>query len=437
MSIRDIFWLSYKDLKEKRLRTALTIMMVVIGVASIVALMSQTAGIGASIQTSLESLGPTSIVLTSTRGAGFTAADLSKLSSIPNTSAVIPILTGRGNILSGGQNVSVTIIGISSQDLQQVLGSVNFYQGGMYQDTITPSAVLGYDVAFPSSASGKQVASVGQPATLMITGQNGAALTLPIVGILQSYGASTMPTDTGVILSMPAAQLLLHRSSYNIIMVKASNTSTVNGAAQFITDIYGSSVSVTTTQQLLQTAASVIGSISLLFLIIAGISLIVAAIGIMNVMLISVFERTHEIGILKSIGFRRKDVMTLFLAESVIIGLAGGVIGVVAGSAAAYALPSFLTMGSHSSAATATSASSHGGFAGGGFGGGRFGGSSSFSGGAASSGNAAPSISFEPVISPIVIIAAILIAVSVSVLASIYPAWKASTIDPIRALRTE
>lgn len=446
MSIRDIFWLSYKDLKEKRLRTALTIMMVVIGVASIVALMSQTAGIGASIQTSLESLGPTSIILTSTRGAGFTAADLSKLSSIPNTSAVIPILTGRGNILSGGQNVSATIIGISSQDLQQVLGSVNFYQGGMYRDTITPSAVLGYDVAFPSSASGKQVASVGQPATLVLTGQSGATLSLPVVGILQSYGTSIMPIDTGIILSMPAAQLLLHRNSYNIIMVKASNASSVNGVAQFITDIYGSSVSVTTTQQLLQTAASIIGSISLLFLIIAGISLIVAAIGIMNVMLISVFERTHEIGILKSIGFKRRDVMMLFLSEALIIGLAGGLIGVAVGAGGAYAVPALTGSGAGGASAAPSSASS-GGFAvragsgGGGFGAGatngRFaGGQKSF--GTTPSGGASPaSLSFTPQVSVAVVLIAIFIAILVSVVSTLYPAWKASTIDPIKALRSE
>ncbi len=421
MSIRDIFWLSYKDLKEKRLRTALTIMMVVIGVASIVALMSQTAGIGASIQTSLESLGPTSIVLTSTRGAGFTAADLSKLSSIPNTSAVIPILTGRGNILSGGQNVSVTIIGISSQDLQRVLGSVNFYQGGMYRDTITPSAVLGYDVAFPSSASGKQVASVGQPATLMITGQNGAALTLPIVGILQSYGASTMPTDTGVILSMPAAQLLLHRNSYNIIMVKALNTSTVNGVAQFITDIYGSSVSVTTTQQLLQTAASVIGSISLLFIIIAGISLIVAAIGIMNVMLISVFERTHEIGILKSIGFKDSHILTIFLSQALLIGVMGGMLGILAGAGISYGLTALAHLAaSHPAAATQQPGAA---------------GIRAGAGGSQSQSSGLSNLSYEPVFDAGTIAIALIVAVVVSLIAGVYPAWRASKMQPIDALR--
>jgi putative ABC transport system permease protein len=263
-------------------------------------------------------------------------------------------------------------------------------------------------------------------------------VTLVPVGILDKYGTTSfISPDSSIFIPIQAAESLTNRYSYSELVVKASSTSTVNSVDTLLTDIYGSNARIISVQQLAETISSVTGTLGLLLAAIAGISLLVAGISILSIMMVSVAERTHEIGILKSIGFRRKDVMTLFLAESVVIGLAGGVIGVVAGSAAAYALPSFLTLGSHSSAAAATSASSHGGFAGGGFGGGGFGGSSGFSGNAASSGNATPSISFEPVISPIVIIAAILIAVSVSVLASIYPAWKASTIDPIRALRTE
>ncbi|MEM3260735.1 MAG: FtsX-like permease family protein, partial [Candidatus Micrarchaeaceae archaeon] len=119
-----------------------------------------------------------------------------------------------------------------------------------------------------------------------------------------------------------------------------------------------------------------------------------------------------------------------------IIGLFGGIIGIIAGSVAAYVLPGFLTLGAHSSTASSpavATAGSHSSFAGGGFAG-RPGG---FAGSAASSSTSASSISFTPVISPTVIIVAMLIAIVVSSLASMYPAWKASRISPIEALRTE
>ncbi|MEM3781451.1 MAG: FtsX-like permease family protein, partial [Candidatus Micrarchaeaceae archaeon] len=162
----------------------------------------------------------------------------------------------------------------------------------------------------------------------------------------------------------------------------------------------------------------------------AGISLLVAGISILSIMMISVTERTHEIGILKSIGFKKGDVMMLFLSEAVIIGLAGGVIGIAAGSAVSFALPSLLGVGSRASTSvTPTVASGH---VGGSF---YAGGPGAVAAGPSSS--SFSSLSFTPVISPTVIIASLAIAIIVSVVASIYPAWKASTIDPIAALRSE
>src|SRR5271155_609382 len=103
MKLQDILWLSYRDLSEKKVRTALTVIMVVIGVASIIALTSLTAGIGASISSALSSLGPTSIIISSTKASGFTVVDTGEISSLPNVSTVIPILTGSATFYSGNQ----------------------------------------------------------------------------------------------------------------------------------------------------------------------------------------------------------------------------------------------------------------------------------------------------------------------------------------------
>jgi putative ABC transport system permease protein len=433
MKLKDVLWLSYKDLNEKKIRTALTIVMVVIGVAAIVALTSLTAGISQSISSQLSSLGPTSIIVTSKSTTGFTIADSARLASLPNITSVTPILIGEANLYAGNQNTSVTIVGVTTQGLKQILGgNVSLYQGTIYQDSITPSALLGHSVAFPSSASGTQTVTVGQPATLKIGGRGGTTITVPIVGILQSHGGFIIPVDTAVFLPLPAAELILGRPSFSEMLVLAKNTSDVNSTAALITTIYGSSADVLTTSSLLSTAASITGDLGLLFGAIAGVSLLVAAIGIMNIMLIAVYERTHEIGIMKSVGFKNKHVMLIFLFQALIIGIVGGIIGIGLGAGASYGLSAVLSgvRSAPSSSGSAASSTRSGGF--GGSTAGRGGGSAALS---SSSSSSTSSLSFHPVFPISTIAYALLVAIIVSVAAGIYPAWRASQMEPIDALR--
>jgi putative ABC transport system permease protein len=442
MNLKDVLWLSYKDLNEKRIRTALTIVMVVIGVAAIVALTSVTAGISQSISSSLNALGPTSIIVSSSGTTGFTIADVARLEGLPNITSVTPLLIGSGVLYAGNHNSSVTIIGVTTQGLKQLLGgNVTFYQGAIYEDTVTPAAVVGHTVAFPTSAAGTQVITVGQAGTLKIGGgrTGGSTITVPIDGILPSHGGFIIPIDSAVFMSLPAAEIVLKRPSFNEMLVFASNTSTVNSTASLITTIYGSGARVTTTAQLLSTTSSIIGSISLLFTIIAGVSLLVAAIGIMNIMLIAVYERTHEIGILKSVGFKNRHILLIFLFQALIIGFIGGVLGIVVGAGTSYGLSTVLGGGGATSASTtsstgaaSTSGSFRSGSAGGGGGFSGSGGGSSFGGGSSST---TASISFKPVFPLSTIISAVLVAMIVSIVAGMSPAWRASKMEPIDALR--
>jgi putative ABC transport system permease protein len=432
MDIKDIFWLSYRDLNEKKVRTILTIVMVIIGIAAIVALTSFTAGINNSITTQLESLGPTAIIVSSGTSTGFTEADVSKMLSLPNVTSVTPLLTGSATLYAGNQNTSVTVIGVSTQGLRQLVGSnVTLYEGSLYQDTIAPDAVVGHSVAFPSSAAGQQTVTIGQSAVLKFGGRNSQTVTVPLLGILSAHGGSLIPVDTGVFVSVQAADVLLHRSSFNEMLVLASNLSSVNATSSLITTVYGSSARILTTSQLLSTASSIIGSITLLFAVIAGVSLLVAAIGIMNIMLMAVMERTHEIGIMKAIGFKSKHIMLVFLLQALIIGLVGGTAGIIVGATASYSLAA--VFGSGTSSTTTSSASGAGGFRGGGGFGGAGGGGTA--GGAVFAGGSSSSISFKPAFPLTTIAIALLIAVIVSVAAGLYPAWRASKMEPIDALR--
>ena len=420
-----------RDLIEKKSRTLLTVVMVVIGIAAIIALISQTQGISISIQKSLNSLGPTSIILMSTGSSGFSSAQADQILSLPNVSSVIPIIEGSANLVGPNQNSSVTVMGISSQGLAQLLGNVTLIQGSMYQDTISPSAVIGYDIAFPSSSAGKQNIFVGNSTTLEF---RNSKYTVPVVGILNAYGTSMVPVDSGVIMSLPAAQAILRKTSFNVMLIKAKNIPSVVGVSAAISDIYGTNVRIITTQQIASTASSIIGEITILFVVIASVSLLVAAIGIMNIMLMCVMERTHEIGIMKAIGFTNRDVLLVFLFQALFIGFIGGVIGIGAGTGASYALASVFTHAAATSPSASGSgfSSPSGGTADQGFAArGQFSSGSQFS----SSPMSSSSLSYKPSISAETVIEAMLVAVIVSVLAGLYPAWRASLMEPITALQ--
>ncbi len=428
MNAKDIFWLGYKDLSEKKIRTALTIVMVMIGIAAIIALVSQTTGISSSISSSLSSLGPTTIILVSSKPTGFSPADAARLAALPNVSSVIPIVMGSGSVYANGQNISASLIGISAEGASELPGVSSLYSGTMYQDTPTPSSVIGYGIAFPTSLGGsKQNVQVGQAVTIKLQGGSGSSYTMPVTGIMTQSSTSLFNINTAVLVSLQEAQLLLHRQGYSVILLKASNTSTVTPLAGLLTNIYGTSATVTTTQQILQTVSSIVGAIGLFLGVVAGISLLVAAIGIMNIMLISVYERTHEIGIMKSLGFRKRHILFIFMMQAMIIGFLGGILGIIVGASASYGLSAL----QHLSASNATNASSvstsHARF--------QSGGGSAFGGGGSSGGSSFSSLSYWPVFTPELIIEALAVAVIVSVIAGVYPAWRASNMQPIDALR--
>ena len=446
-----------KGITERKFRTALTILSVAIGVAAIVALISLVAGSSASITKSLETIGPASIYIVPRPGHIFTGADIALIQSLPNVSSVIPMVESSGTLSINGQSISATIIGVNNYSITKALGSLNIYEGTSFNNSALPLALVGHDIAFPTTGQSTSSVLLNQPIYLTQgSGSNTKSITVVTSGILNTYGSSLfISPDSSIFVSLPEAESLLNTYSYNVVLVQATNTTTAPAVDTLLTTIYGSDAEILSVQALAATVSSVIGSISLLLGSIAGISLIVAGISILSIMMVSVTERTREIGILKSIGFKNGEVLTLFLAEAVVIGLVGGIFGVALGGGGAYLLPAILSHASSTSSTTATTSTAAssgtsragtGGFTGGGAagGGGFTGGRSGAAagGGAAviassSSSSSASSFSLTPQVSPTIIVGAILIAIVVSVLSSLYPAWKASTVDPIKALRTE
>ena len=207
---------------------------------------------------------------------------------------------------------------------------------------------MGHDLAFPTVVGGAQALVVGQPLLMQQqqqqAGQVGSGSTATVVGLLDKYSATPfVPADSSVFLPLDAAMRLLNRHSFSLLLVKVTDVNQVNTISGLLSTIYGNSASITTVQQITQTVSSVIRQFSILLGSIAAISLTVAGLGITNILLVSVFERTREIGILKAIGFKDRDVLSLFLSEAAIVGIAGGIIGIVAGWGISNLLPIVFT----------------------------------------------------------------------------------------------
>ena len=449
MKIKDILSLGAKGISERKFRTALTVLSVVIGVAAIVALISLVTGISVSISKSLESVGPSAIYLVPTGTHIFTDADIAELESLPNISTAIPLIRFSANLTENGQSQSVSVIGVNNYSLPEALGSVNLFAGSVYQDSNLPFAVVGYDIAFPTTTQSVSSVPLNQSLYLTASIERGSTKSITVipVGILNAYGSALfISPDTSVFIPLTEAESITGKYSYNIILVEAKNATAVTSVYNLLENVYGNEASILSVQSLAATVASITGSIAVLLGSIAGISLIVAGISILSIMMVSVTERTREIGILKAIGFKKRDVMVLFLSEALIIGLLGGFAGVAVGGAGAYVLTGLLSSKgttSTPSLGSAAPAGAGGGafFVSGAAGSGRSGSFSSASrsslSASSSSSSAASTTSFTPVITPAVVIIAVAIAVIVSLLSSLYPAWKAASIDPVKAIRSE
>lgn len=416
MRAEDILWLGFKSLKTRKVRGALTILSVIIGVASIIGLVSQTAGIQASVLSTLQSLGPTTLLVMPARTTILTQADVARIMSIPGVEGVVPVVSAQLRLTKASETVQVNIIGVDSVGLRTLLGEVRLLDGEIYPPSNTPLAVVGNSVAF-SSTQGVQEVYVGQPLVLeQPIGTTSRRITLQVAGLLDKYGSSAfLSVDNSIFIPIDYAMKIFNRRSYTYLIVKASNVESVNTVSEYLTTIYGSNISIISVQQITQAVSTIMGFFSILLGSVAAISLSVAGLGIMNIMLVSVYERTKEIGLLKAIGFKDRNILIIFLSEAMLVGFIGGVLGIVAGAGASQLVPTLI--GTY------------------------FGSSNSglrvgVQGGAGMQ-SAMASFSYTPIITLDVVGVALMTAVSVSVLSGLYPAWRASKMEPIKALRYE
>ena len=350
MKLGDLFRLAISRLGTGKLRTALTMLGVIIGVASVVALVSVGQGATSGINSRLEGLGtnllsvtPGSTTTGATRGAfgsatTLTIEDATAMSTLPDVAGVAPELASSRLVVAGSLNETTNVIGTTPA--YPLVFAYSMWQGSfLTQASVDHSlrvAVLGNTTA---TTLGLGPSAIGS--TVYISG-----LPFEVVGIMQPKGGVGFqnPDDEVLIPVTTARDLFVGSDSVRTIGVSVASAKQMDTATAEITTLLDQrhgigaggtpDFTITSQTQLLSTVGSISTLLTVLLAGIASISLIVGGIGIMNIMLVSVRERTREIGIRKAIGARGRDVMLQFLFEALMLSVSGGMIGIVIGVAA-------------------------------------------------------------------------------------------------------
>jgi putative ABC transport system permease protein len=367
VKIYDSFRSALQSLVTNKLRSSLTMLGVVIGVASVIAMVAVGNGASAQVQATILSLGSNLITVTPSqatdqtlRGAGvasqnLTEADMRALQDqLGGSIRAVEAEQGAGRwqVTAAGTNWNTNVQAVTEQYPQ--VRDWNLQAGEFFtQAEITSSqqvAVLGSTTA--ANLFGDSDA-VGQTVQLRQVfgggGQGGAAqrariLSFKVIGVLEPKGSTFgFSRDDQILVPLSTGQKVLtgRRDQVSSIVVKAIDSDSMQVttddvfnillARHRITDPVSADFTVTNQNDTLAALGAVTGTFTLLLGAIGGISLLVGGIGIMNIMLVTVNERTREIGIRKAVGARRRDIMWQFLIESVALTGIGGVLGILLG----------------------------------------------------------------------------------------------------------
>lgn len=333
-----------ESLNSNRLRSALTILGIVIGVGAVIAMLAVGTGAQSTITGSISGIGSNLLfvykgnsVSSVTNPKSITTQDAAALLDqyqAPSILAVAPMVSGSLEVSYANEKTTTTIDGVTP-DYQSVRNATLSEGTFITEDNLlgrASVAVIGTDVA--TKLFNRTDGLVGE--NVRINGQP-----FKVIGVLQSKGGSSFGSQDNVVLvPMTTAQVnLLHRDSTNIdmLMVQATSAGTISQASDEVSNILRirhqtkagkDDFTIFSQQDIAATAQTVTGVLTIFLGGIAGISLLVGGIGIMNIMLVSVTERTREIGLRKALGARKKDIMVQFLTESALLSFFGGIIGI-------------------------------------------------------------------------------------------------------------
>ncbi len=408
MNVWQAFLEALQSLAANKMRSGLTILGIVIGVAAVIAMVSIGRGAQNSITGSIQGIGTNLLFVF--RGGDesvrnprhLTLEDAQAIAdpfAAPSVIGVAPLLQGSREVSYGRESAVTSLVGVTPE--YETVRNVQVAEG----EFINPEHMLGRSsvaILGPDTADalfGRHEGVAGE--TIRIEGQP-----FRVIGVLAPEGGSAFGNlDDRVLVPLTTAQTrLIRRGGLNrvdIIIVQAISAEAVPQAVDEISQILrtrhrtaigADDFTVLTQQDFLDTAKVITNVLTIFLGGIAAISLLVGGIGIMNIMLVSVTERTREIGLRKALGARRSDILIQFLTESSVLSLVGGVIGILLGWAIAVGV------------------------------------------GRIAAANDAP---IDPAIGLDVVLIATLFSTAVGLFFGLYPANRAASLEPVEALRYE
>lgn len=351
MLLSDTFYETYSAIVVNKSRSALTILGIVIGIGSVIAMTAIGQGAQNSISANIQAIGSNLIivrpgnqqspgsVVSQGQGSAQTliATDVDAIrTEADGVKAVAPEVSGRYQVTSKGKNTRTQITGVTAEyatvrNIETVSGTfINIDQ----EKRLAKVAVLGPETVTALFASDAD--PIGEQIRV-----NGVIFT--VIGITKTRGGSGFGSNDDVIFIpiTTAQQFLTGSTAISVINITATDASIMQSVqnqvntillkSHHITDPALADFRIMNQADIVATASTITGTLTALLGAVAGISLIVGGIGIMNMMLTSVTERTREIGLRKAIGAKRADISFQFLVEAVVLTFIGGVIGIILG----------------------------------------------------------------------------------------------------------
>lgn len=350
MKTKDILKETFSALKSNKVRTGLTMLGIIIGIASVIAMTAIGQGAQNSVTEKIESMGANLVMVSpgaqrsfggpnSSRGGAktLTLEDADAIESqVNNISDVVRVVSSQQQVVATGTNTNTSITGTESS--YGIVKDVEMSEGFFISDqnvlNISKVAVLG-STTRDDLFGEDETDIVGEKIRILGTEYT-------IIGVAKSKGGSGMTNaDDIVYIPYTTAQRYLTGNKYlSTINVSAKTSEDSTQVQEEITSLLlnrhnktKDTADFTTMNQadMIETTSDIIGTFTILLAAIAGISLLVGGIGIMNMMLTTVTERTREIGLRKAIGAKKKDINNQFLIEAIMLTFIGGILGVVLG----------------------------------------------------------------------------------------------------------
>lgn len=348
MNIKQSFTMALKSLMSSKMRSFLTMLGIIIGVAAVIVIVSVINGVTDDVLENFESLGATNITVTIRGRGGNRSVDVSDIQN----------LVDENPLLLKAVSPTVTVSGAAIKSDSDTLDTTSVKGVGEYYDLVaTIDVEHGRSITYTDCEYRLSNCVVGSYVAKEFFGTSENALgneikingiPFNIVGIYEEQADSKESSaDDAIVLPYTLAKKLSYNGNVNTFTFCALNKDVAEAAQQkieqYLYSVFSNSnaYTVINMSSIIETINDVTGTMSVMAAIVAGISLLVGGIGIMNIMLVSVTERTREIGIRKSLGAAPWDIMSQFVVEAITTSCIGGVLGIIFGAIACYIVTFF------------------------------------------------------------------------------------------------